>query len=65
MGLVCVCVRVCGWVGAWVGRRETVPALAQKAEEGIAFALRTRGGFDRLQCSLRHGLAAAWSLGDL
>jgi len=52
-------------VCARVGGRETVPALAEKAEEGRAFALRTRGGFDRLQCSLRHGLAAAWALGDL
>ena len=54
-----------GCVGARVGRRENVPALAEKAEEGIAFALRARGGLDRFQYSLRHGPAAAWALGNL
>ena len=36
-------VGVGAWVRTWVGGRETVPALAEKAEEGRAFALRARG----------------------
>jgi hypothetical protein len=46
------------------GLRGAVPALAGRLWKGRVFALCARDGFVRLQCSLRHGPAAAgWVLG--
>jgi len=48
-----------------LGRGSAGPCLRSQEGlgKGIAFALRTRAGFVRLQCSLRHGPAAArWGL---